>query len=78
MDQKTQIQSNWTVEEVLKQDNQSSLVFIRYQLQCAGCYMQKFCKIKDVAEIYKLEINTLLWDLNGADKLNQLERKKEK
>jgi hybrid cluster-associated redox disulfide protein len=59
------IQSNWTIDTILGGNPGIVPVFFRNQMQCVGCYMQKFCTIKDAAEIYRLDLNTLLKDLNN-------------
>jgi len=65
MDMNFQIQSDWTVEKILVQSPQTLPVFIRNHMHCAGCYMQRFCKIKEVADIYNVDLNTFLQDLNN-------------
>ncbi|HUG34686.1 MAG TPA: hypothetical protein VMJ90_07945 [Anaerolineales bacterium] len=64
MSKKVQIRLEWTVEKTLKNQPEASFVFVRLHTQCVGCWMQKFCTIKDVAEIYQLDLNKLLNDLN--------------
>jgi hybrid cluster-associated redox disulfide protein len=59
------IQGNWTVDTILSRKPGIVPVFFRNRMQCVGCYMQKFCTIKDAAEIYQLDLNTLLKDLNN-------------
>ncbi len=64
METNVYIQGNWTVDTILRRNPGIVSVFFRNQMQCVGCYMQKFCTIKDVAEIYRVDLNTLLKDLN--------------
>ena len=73
---KIQIQSDWTVEETLRQYPQSSPGFIRNRMQCIGCYMQKFCRIKDVAEIYKVDLSAFMQDLNSSENKNNAVKEK--
>lgn len=63
-----EIQSNWTVDETLQRKPESSYVFIKRGMQCVGCFLQKFCTMKDVAEIYQIDLETLLNDLNNHKK----------
>lgn len=78
MEKKVQIESHWTVDETLKKRLKTSRVFLRNQMQCVGCYMQKFCTIKDVAEIYRAELEKFLKDLNNCDAIDGNISKKEK
>ena len=68
MNEDDQIQSHWTVDETLRRKPETSHVFIKYRTQCVGCYMQKFCTIKDVAEIYQVNLDELLKSLNDYKK----------
>jgi hybrid cluster-associated redox disulfide protein len=65
METNVDIQGNWTVDTILSRKPGIVPVFFRNRMQCVGCYMQKFCTIKDAAEIYQLDLNTLLKDLNN-------------
>ena len=64
MDEDAQIQSHWTVDQTLKERPEVSSVFVKHRMQCVGCYMQKFCTIKDVAEIYQVNLDEFLKSLN--------------
>jgi hybrid cluster-associated redox disulfide protein len=66
MKDKFQIQLEWTVEKTLREQPETSGVFIKHRTQCVGCLMQKFCTIKDVTEIYKMEMSEFLQDLNQS------------
>lgn len=77
MTRRIQIQSDWTVEQTLKSNPNSSMVFMSAGTQCVGCYIQKFCTIKDVAEIYHIDLGKLLKDLNNCEIKNQTVLKKE-
>jgi hypothetical protein len=77
METKVQIESHWTVDETLRKGLEISRFFIRNQMQCVGCYMQKFCTIKDVAGIYQKELDKFLRDLNNYDTINEKISKKE-
>jgi hybrid cluster-associated redox disulfide protein len=64
MNDKIQILLEWTVEKTLREQPDLSHVFIKHRMQCVGCLMQKFCTIKDVAGIYKMDSNEFLQELN--------------
>ncbi|KXK10739.1 MAG: hypothetical protein UZ14_CFX002003126 [Chloroflexi bacterium OLB14] len=66
MDEDIEIQTQWTVDETLKRKPRTSLVFIKHHTQCVGCYLQKFCRISDVAEIYHLNLDEFLKKLNDV------------
>jgi hybrid cluster-associated redox disulfide protein len=78
METKVQIESHWTVDETLRKKLEASRVFIRNQMQCVGCYMQKFCTLKDVSGIYQKDLDEFLKDLNEYDTANGKISKKEK
>lgn len=65
---KAEIQSHWTVDETLQRKPESSYVFIKNKTQCVGCYIQRFCTIKVVTEIYQLDLEKFLKDLNEYQK----------
>ena len=64
---KAEIQSHWTVDETIQRKPESSYVFIKYRTQCVGCFLQRFCTIKDVAEIYQVDLEKFLKDLNNCE-----------
>ena len=68
MDEDVEIQSHWTVDEVLRKKPESARVFVKRRMQCVGCYMQRFCTIKDVTEIYQVSLDEFLKDLNDYKK----------
>jgi hybrid cluster-associated redox disulfide protein len=68
MNEEVEIQSHWTVEEALRRKPKTARVFFKYRTQCVGCYLQKFCSMKDVAKIYQLNLKNLLKDLNDNKK----------
>jgi len=67
MDEDIEVQSHWTVDETLRQKPETSRVFVKHRMQCVGCYIQKFCTIKDVAEIYQVNLNEFLKSLNNCE-----------
>ena len=56
-------QAQQTVEEILKTFPQLMSVFRKHGTDCVGCLLQRFCTLQDVAEIYEVELNALLHDL---------------
>lgn len=70
MNEDAQIQSHWTVEDVLRRKPKTARVFVKHRTQCVGCYVQKFCSMKDVAEIYQINLDEFLKDLNNCEKQN--------
>lgn len=68
MDEDVEIQSHWTVDEVLRKIPKTAQVFVKRRMQCVGCYMQRFCTIKDVTEIYQVSLDEFLKSLNDYKK----------
>jgi hybrid cluster-associated redox disulfide protein len=54
------ISQNWTVSEILQKHPRTSQVFLEKKTFCLGCYMARFCNLKDVAQVYSLETETLV------------------
>jgi hybrid cluster-associated redox disulfide protein len=52
-----------TVEETLRKWPQALTVFIERKTKCPGCYMQRFCTLKDVAETYQISLDDLMREL---------------
>jgi hybrid cluster-associated redox disulfide protein len=71
MNEDAQIQSDWTVDQTLEQRPELSSFFVKHHMQCVGCYMQKFCTIKDVSEIYQVNLGEFLKSLNEFEVKNQ-------
>ena len=68
-----QISQYWTVSEILKEYPETRQVFIERKTLCLGCYMDRFCSLKDVAQVYSLETETLVQEIQKAavNKTNQ-------
>jgi hybrid cluster-associated redox disulfide protein len=64
MNQEMQIQGQWTVDETLRERPETTFIFIKHQTQCIGCYLQKFCTLQEVTEIYHLNLDGFLKELN--------------
>ena len=58
-----QISQNWTVSEVLQKYPGTSRVFLEKKTLCVGCYMARFCSLKDVAQVYSLEAEKLVQEI---------------
>jgi hybrid cluster-associated redox disulfide protein len=68
-----QISQSWTVSEILQKYPGTNRVFLEKKTFCLGCYMARFCDLRDVARVYSLETETLLHEIQQAaiDKTNQ-------
>lgn len=60
------ISQSWTVSEILQKHPGASRVFLEKKTFCLGCYMARFCNLKDVAQIYGLVIETLVHEIQQA------------
>lgn len=65
MDETNEIQLDWTVEQIIHINHENSFVLIEYGTQCVGCFLQKFCTLQSVTEIYKINATQLLADLKN-------------
>jgi len=61
-----QISQSWTVSEILQKYPGTSRVFLEKKTFCLGCYMARFCNLKDVAQVYSLETETLVHEIQQA------------
>ena len=61
-----QISQNWTVSELLQKHPATSRVFLEKKTFCLGCYMARFCSLKDVAQVYGLEAETVVSEIRKA------------
>jgi hybrid cluster-associated redox disulfide protein len=57
---RTEPQFNQSVQEVLKEWPQSASVFTELKTACIGCYLARFCTLKEVAATYDLQAPALL------------------
>ncbi len=60
------ISQSWTVSEILQKHPGTSRVFLEKKTFCLGCYMARFCNLKDVAQVYGLETETLVQEIQQA------------
>lgn len=54
MDTKINLHSEMTVEDVLKTWPDAYTVFLNGKAECIGCFLQKFCTLREVAEAYQV------------------------
>ena len=54
MDVKITLSSEMTVEEILKTWPSAYSVFLNGKAECIGCFLQKFCTLREVAEAYQV------------------------
>ncbi len=52
-----------TVEEVLQKRPQAFSVFMSNKTSCVGCYLQRFCTLKDVSELYRIPLEKLVEEI---------------
>ncbi len=55
-----------TVEETLRISTGARAVFTSRRTACVGCYLARFCTLKDVAAAYNLSLDALLEELDQA------------
>ena len=60
------ISQSLTVSEILQKYPETSQIFMEEKTACVGCYMARFCNLRDVAASYSLEIEKLLHDLSHS------------
>jgi len=72
-----QVSQGWTVSEVLQMYPGSRQVFIARRTMCLGCHMARFCTLKDVAQIYSLETESLVYEIQTAVIHNNNQNSKE-
>jgi hybrid cluster-associated redox disulfide protein len=76
MEQK-QIYQTWTVSELLQTYPEARRVFLEKKTLCIGCYMSRFCNLNDVARVYSLNTEQLLWEIQQAAIRNLNQNSKE-
>jgi hypothetical protein len=63
MNKNDTFQGHMTVEAVLQRWPETWVVFKAQKTDCIGCFMQRFCTLREVAETYQLSIVDLLAEL---------------
>lgn len=66
METKDVLNSQMTVEEVLKLKPHAWVVFRTCGTDCIGCFMQRFCSLQEVAEAYHFPVERLLNELRAS------------
>ena len=61
-----QISQAWTVFEVLQKHPETRRIFLEKKTLCLGCYMARFCCLSDVAQVYSLETEALVREIQQA------------
>jgi hybrid cluster-associated redox disulfide protein len=49
-----------TVAETLGQMPQASRIFMQYHTGCVGCFLARFCTLKEMADAYKIDLPLFL------------------
>ena len=62
--------SNTTVADLLKATPEAARFFIEMGTACAGCYLTRFCTLKDVIKTYGLDEKTFAEELAKLTKQN--------
>lgn len=60
------ITSNLIVADVLSRWPDTIPVFLQHRMSCVGCLVSKYDTLEDVIDIYNLEEDALLSELNQA------------
>ena len=61
-----QISESWTVSDALQKYPEASRAFIERRTFCLGCHMARFCTLRVVANVYDLEVETLIREIQQA------------
>jgi hybrid cluster-associated redox disulfide protein len=61
-----QLEAGLTVAEVLAHWPQTILIFIRHRMACVGCPIASFETLAEVAEIYGLDLDRFLSELEQS------------
>jgi hybrid cluster-associated redox disulfide protein len=59
-----------TVDKVLQNWPPSVSVFMEDKTKCVGCFMQRFCTLKDVAETYQISAEKLMEEIIHVSESN--------
>jgi len=63
MDTKTKLQSEMTIEDVLKTWPSIHTVFLDGKAECIGCFLQRFCTLREAASIYQIPLPVFMKEL---------------
>ena len=62
------ITENMNIKEVINKYPETVGVFAKYNMGCIGCIAASFEKIKDIAGVHGVDVNSFVEDLNAAVK----------
>ncbi len=62
------ITADMNIKEVIEKYPETVPVFGKYNMGCIGCIAASFEKIKDIAGVHGVDVNSFLKDLNNAVK----------
>ena len=62
------ITENMNIKEVIDKYPETVSVFVKYNMGCIGCIAASFEKIKDIAGVHGVDVNSFVEDLNAAVK----------
>jgi hypothetical protein len=74
MDTYTRLHAQMTVESVLKLDLKAWAIFRANNTDCIGCFMQRFCSLQEVAEVYHFPVEDLLEELKQCVEPTQIDQ----
>jgi hybrid cluster-associated redox disulfide protein len=66
MDEKSAIQPDWLIKDILSHHPKTVSIFIQRAMGCVGCWFSDLHTVADVVAIYKLDLDGLLTQLNGC------------
>ena len=62
------ITEDMNIKEVIDKYPETISVFAKYNMGCIGCIAASFEKIKDIAGVHGVDVNSFVNDLNSAVK----------
>ena len=60
------ITAEMNIKEVIEKYPETVSVFVKYNMGCVGCIAANFEKIKDIAGVHGIDVDSFLKDLNGV------------
>ena len=63
MDTITILEPEMTVKDVLKTWPSAYTVFLNGKVECIGCFLQKFCTLQEVANVYQVSLEEFMDEL---------------
>jgi hybrid cluster-associated redox disulfide protein len=65
------LKADLTVAEVMHRWPQTIPIFLRYRMACVGCPIASFETLAEVAEIYSLELDCFVNELQQTIRVNE-------